>query len=118
MSQPGGRGHWAGHPKSIALSAVPTLSCMTEQTDWTSPPGNVVVARRWKYAPPPWVLYEAVVNDLRRWMYPLTDPAEPVVHKQRRPDRIVLRPWGDPGVTAVELHIEPDGQGSAMRVLA
>lgn len=91
---------------------------MSDETDWTSPRGHVVVSRRWKYAPPPWVLFEAVVNDLRRWMYPLTDRVEPIVENRRKPDRVVLGPWDDSSVTAVELQIDPDGQGSAMTVLA
>ena len=91
---------------------------MRDNGGWTTPPGHVVVGRRWKYAAPTWVVYEAVVNDLRRWMYPLTDRTRPRVRQRRRPDRVVLKPWVDPPVNAIELQIEPYEAGSAITVLA
>ena len=39
---------------------------------WPAPAEHVAVGRRWKYAPPPWVLFEAVVNDSERWLSLLT----------------------------------------------
>jgi hypothetical protein len=40
-----------------------------DQRPWVAPPGTVVVERKWKYAAPPWVVYEALVNDLHRWLH-------------------------------------------------
>jgi hypothetical protein len=45
-----------------------------------APPADyVVVGRRWKYAPPPRVLFEAVVNDRQRWLSLLTGETQPAV---------------------------------------
>jgi hypothetical protein len=63
-------------------------------------------------------MYEAVVDDMERWLALLTDENLPQVAASRRPDAILLRPWVDSAVTAVELRIEPDGYGSAVTVLA
>ena len=85
---------------------------------WTAPTGHVVVGRRWKYAPPPWVMYEAVVDDMEEWLSLLTGEISPKVAASRRPDAVLLKPWVDSAVTAVELRIEQDGHGSAITVLA
>ena len=85
---------------------------------WTAPAEYVVVGRRWKYAPPPWVMYEAVVSDLEQWLYPLTRKTSPMVVASRRPDAVLLKPWADSDVRAVELQIEQDGHGSKITVLA
>jgi hypothetical protein len=85
---------------------------------WAAPTEHVVVGRRWKYAPPPWVMYEAIVDDTEQWLSLLTGEARPSVAASRRPDAVLLRPWVDPAVRAVELRIEPDGYGSAITVLA
>jgi hypothetical protein len=85
---------------------------------WPTPAPFVVVARKWKYAPPPWVMYEAVVDDLDRWLSPPAGGLRPQVAASRRPDTALLRPWLDPAVTAVELMIEQHGYGSALTVLA
>jgi hypothetical protein len=63
-------------------------------------------------------MYEAVVDDMERWLVLLTGEISPQVAASRRPDAILLRPWVDSAVTAVELRIEPDGYGSATTVLA
>lgn len=74
--------------------------------------------RRWKYAPPPWVTYEAVVNDSGRWLSLLTGEVQPGVAASRRPDAVLLRPWVDPAVAAVELQIGRCGsQGSQVTVV-
>jgi len=85
---------------------------------WAAPTEYVVVGRRWRYAPPPWVMYEAVVDDLKQWLTLLTGEVSPRVAASRRPDAVLLKPWVDPAVTAVELRIEQDGRGSAITVLA
>jgi hypothetical protein len=79
---------------------------------------HVVVARRWKYAPPPWVLHDAVVNDSAKWLPLLTGEMSPAIASSNRPDTVLLKPWVRADVIAVELRIEPDGPGSVMTVLA
>lgn len=91
---------------------------MADDRPWPAPTPYVVVGRRWKYAPPPWVIYEAVVDDLERWLSPLTGELSPQLAAFRRPDAILLAPWVDPAVAAVELLIEQDGYGSLVTVLA
>jgi hypothetical protein len=85
---------------------------------WAAPTEHVVVGRRWKYAPPPWAIYEAVVDDTDQWLSPLTGEIPPRVTASRRPDAVLLKPWVDSAVSAVELRIERDGYGSAITVLA
>jgi len=63
-------------------------------------------------------MYEAVADDLERWLSLLTGEPFPQVAASRRPDAILLRPWVDSAVTAVEVLIEQDGLGSAVTVLA
>jgi hypothetical protein len=85
---------------------------------WHAPAEHVVAGRRWRYAPPPSVLFEAVANDSERWLSLLTGETQPTVAASRRPDAVLFKPWVDPAVTAVELWIERDGYGSAITVLA
>jgi hypothetical protein len=78
-----------------------------------------VIRRRWTYAPPPWVIYEAVVDEPEQWLSLLTAEAKPQVAASRRPDAVLLRPWVDAAVHAVELVIERDrSRGSQVTVLA
>jgi hypothetical protein len=63
-------------------------------------------------------MFEAVVNDTERWLSLLTGETPPMVAASRCPDAVLLKPWVDPVVTAVELRIEQDGSGSAITVLA
>jgi hypothetical protein len=63
-------------------------------------------------------VYEAVVDDMERWLALLTGEIPPRVAASRRPDAVLLRPWVDAAVTAVELRIEADGNGCAVTVLA
>jgi len=85
---------------------------------WTAPTEHVVVGRKWKYAPPPWLMYEAVVGDIEQWLSLLTGEVAPRVAASRRSDAVLLKPWVDSAVRAVELWIEQDGYGSAITVLA
>jgi hypothetical protein len=78
----------------------------------------VLVGRKWTYAPPPWVMYEAIVNDIEKWLSLRAGEIAPRVAASRRPDAVLLKPWVDPAVTAVELRIEPHGFGAAITVLA
>ena len=91
---------------------------MNRDRPWAAPTEYVVVGRKWKYAPPPRIMYEAVVDGMGRWLSLQTGEAVPKVAAAREADRVLLRPWVDPVVTAVELRIEQDGYGSAITVLA
>jgi hypothetical protein len=89
-----------------------------DQRPWVAPPGTVVVERKWKYAAPPWVVYEAFVNDLHRWLHSSASELKPAVTASRRLDAVLLQPWVDPVANAVEVLIESDGPGSAVAYLA
>jgi hypothetical protein len=58
-------------------------------------------------------MYEAVVDDIGRWLSLLTGEIAPEVAASRRPDAVLLKPWVDSAVRAVELWMERDGYGSA-----
>ncbi|MGH3168957.1 MAG: hypothetical protein ACRDN0_24140 [Trebonia sp.] len=85
---------------------------------WAAATEHVVAGRKWKYAPPAWVMYEAVADDMEQWLSPLAGEIRPKVAASRRPDAVLLKPWLDTAVRAVELWIEQDGYGSAITVLA
>jgi hypothetical protein len=85
---------------------------------WAEPAEYVVAGRRWTYAPPPWVMYEAIVDDIGRWLSLQTGETAPTVAASRRPDAVLLKPWVDAAVTAVELRIERCDRGAAITVLA
>jgi hypothetical protein len=91
---------------------------MNGDRGWPAPAGYVVVGRRWTYAPPPWVMYEAIVDDIEKWLPLATGEIAPKVAASRRPAAVLLKPWVDPAVTAVELRIEQHGPGAAIIVLA
>src|SRR5271165_5397125 len=77
----------------------------------TSPTGYVVVRRRYKHAPHDAVMSDAIVDERDRWL--LLSPGElvPEVAEARRPDLVVLRPWSDPVIAAVEVRPENIGRG-------
>jgi hypothetical protein len=85
---------------------------------WAAPAEYVVVGRKWTYAPPPWVMYEAIVDDIDKWLSLQKGEIAPKVAASRRPDAVVLKPWVDAAVTAVELRIEQHGPGAVITVLA
>ena len=72
-----------------------------------------VVRRRWRYAPPPWVMYDAIVDERDRWLMLLPGEAAPTVTRSRRPDLVVLEPSVDPALSSLAITIEADGEGSA-----
>lgn len=76
-----------------------------------------VVRRRWKYAPPPWVIYEAVVGESARWLSVLPGETAPAVSDSRRPDYGVLEPWLDTALSDLEVRIEADGPGSVVTLV-
>jgi len=63
-------------------------------------------------------MYEAVVNDMEQWLSLLTGEITPKVAASRASDAVLLKPWVDSAVRALELWIEQDGYGSAITVLA
>jgi hypothetical protein len=103
-------------------SMMPSLLAVSKrQRPWESPHGHVVVGRRWKYAPPPWVMYEALVDEHPRWLSLLTDELRPEVVASQRPTAVIYQPWVDPRISAVEVRIEPPERpntGAALTVLA
>ena len=91
---------------------------MDKDRPWAVPTEHVIVGRRWTYAPPPRFLYEAITEDLAQWLSPQTGESVPKVSACRRPDAVLLQPWVDPAVNAVELRIRPHGYGTEIIVLA
>jgi hypothetical protein len=63
-------------------------------------------------------MYEAVVDDIGRWLSLQPGEIAPKVAASRRPDAVLLKPWVDAAVTAVELRIERHDRGAAVTVLA
>ena len=63
-------------------------------------------------------MYEAIVDDIDKWLSLQPGESAPKVAASRRPDAVLLRPWVDSAVTAVELRIEEHGPGAAITVLA
>ncbi len=64
-------------------------------------------------------MFEAIVNDLEKWLLPLTGEVVPRITVLRRQQAVLLEPWVDPSVTAVEVRLAPleDG-GTLTTVLA
>jgi len=89
------------------------------QPQAASPQGHVVVERHWKYAPPPKVMYEALVNDHSRWLTPAPGDMAAAIAAAHPATAVVFQPWVDPIISAVELRITPsDDTGSTLAVLA
>jgi hypothetical protein len=63
-------------------------------------------------------MYEAIMDDIEKWLSLQTGEIAPKVAASRRPDAVLLKPWVDATVTAVELRIEQHGPGAAITVLA
>lgn len=63
-------------------------------------------------------MYEALVKDLDRWLVVHAAEPRPLVAASGRPQSVLLKPWVDPAVAAVELMIEQEGYGSIVTVLA
>ncbi|MGH9120471.1 MAG: hypothetical protein ACRDYC_00765 [Acidimicrobiales bacterium] len=64
------------------------------------------------------MIYEAIVNDMDRWLPLSGAEVPPRITSRRRPDAVLLKPWIDAPVVAVDLRIAPWAVGSAMEVLA
>ena len=63
-------------------------------------------------------MYEAIVDDIGRWLTLQAGEIAPTVAASRRPDAVLLQPWVDASVIAVELRIEEHERGAAITVLA
>jgi hypothetical protein len=112
---PTDRSRRGGHERMM-----PSLSDVGKRpAPWKSPEGHVVVGRRWKYAPPPWAMYEALVDEHGHWLTLLTGEVDPNIVVSQRPVGVIFQPWVDPRVLAVEVRIEPlENTGAALTVLA
>ena len=63
-------------------------------------------------------MHEAIVDEMNKWLSLQPGEIAPKVAASRRPDGVLLKPWVDAAVTAVELRIEQHGLGAAITVLA
>ena len=77
----------------------------------SSPTEYVVIRRRYKHAPHDAVMYDAIVDERHRWLVLRPGELVPEVAEAHRPDLVVLRPWLDPVIAAVELRLENIGRG-------
>jgi len=77
----------------------------------TSPTEYVVIRRRYKHAPHDAVMYDAIVDERHRWLELRPGELSPEVAEAHRPDLVVLRPWLDPMIAAVEVRLENIGLG-------
>ena len=76
-----------------------------------------VVVRRWKYAAPPWRLYEALVGEREHWLQPWDGERTPALTECVANEGVVLAPWVDEEIDDVTVVITVDGQGSQLRVV-
>jgi len=83
-----------------------------------SPTEYVVIRRRYKHAPHDAVMYDAIVNERQQWLVLSPGELAPEVADAHRPDLVVLRPWLDPRITAVEVRLENIGRGGGSWVNA
>lgn len=85
----------------------------------TSSIEHVVIGRRYKHAPHDSIMYDAIVDDRGRWLVLRPGEVIPEVAEAHRPNLVILRPWLDPTLSAVEIRIENFGRGagSALTVL-
>jgi hypothetical protein len=63
-------------------------------------------------------MYEAIVDDIGQWLSLQTGETVPKVAASRRPNAVLLKPWVDAAVAAVELRIDQHEHGAAITVLA
>ena len=77
----------------------------------TPPNEYAVIRKRYKHAPHDAVMYEAIVDERHRWLVLRPGELVPEIAEVHRPDLVVLRPWLDPTIDAVEVRIENIGRG-------
>lgn len=82
--------------------------------------GPVETVRRWRYAAPPWRVYEALAREHDHWLTPSPGAATPKITEATPEERVVFAPWLDNQVERVEvgIHREPDRYGAAVTVVA
>jgi hypothetical protein len=56
-------------------------------------------------------MYDAIVDERHRWLILRPGELVPEVTEAHRPDLVVLRPWLDPMIAAVEVRLENIGRG-------
>lgn len=77
-----------------------------------------VLARRWKYAAPPWRLFEALTQEREQWLQPWDGEATPALVSSRPNEAVVLAPWVSDEIVNVEVLVASDGgQGSVLTVV-
>ena len=67
-----------------------------------------VVARRWKYAAPPWRVYDALAEERDRWLEPGDGEQTPGIAEVVVNERVVFGPWVDYDIGHVEVLIAED----------
>ena len=77
----------------------------------SSPIEHVVVGKRYKHAPHDAFMFDTIVEDRHDWLVLAPGELTPHVAEAHRPHRIVLRPWLDARITALEIRIENIGRG-------
>lgn len=82
-----------------------------------TPDLHQVLYRKWKYAAPPWRLFEVLVYEQSRWLRTVPGEKKPLVAESHPHDRVVFRPWVDRAIDRVEARITPDGDGSQVEFL-
>jgi hypothetical protein len=64
-------------------------------------------------------MFEALTQELDRWLEPLTNETKASVADSSRPTRVVFQPWVDPLISSVEVRITDDaGPGPSLTILA
>ena len=76
----------------------------------------VLAAGVHKYAPPPWRMFDALVDEIAEWLTVQPGEVAPNVTEAMRPERVLWSSlWpASPGDT-FEFTVEPDGEGSQVR---
>lgn len=75
--------------------------------------------RRWQYAPPPRIIYEALVGERQRWLTLVAGELDPRVAATSPPSAVVFQPWIDPAISALLVRISSfENSGSALSISA
>ena len=82
---------------------------------WVSEP-EVLADREHRFAPPPWRMYDALTDEIERWLRLRPREVSPQVLIKSRPSHVVWSSlWPVSPEDRIEFHIRPDGAGAAVR---